>query len=62
MTKKTTLGKKKMPKIKTDIEIAREATKLPIQQIGLKLGIEENDLIPFGHDKAKLSENFIKIS
>ena len=60
MTKKSTSSKNKKPKIKTDIEIAREATKLPIQQIGLKLGIEEDDLIPFGHDKAKLSENFIK--
>ena len=60
MTKKSTSAKDKKPKIKTDIEIAREATKLPIQQIGLKLGIEEGDLIPFGHDKAKLSENFIK--
>ena len=60
MTKKPSSAKDKKPKIKTDIEIAREATKLPIQQIGLKLGIEEDDLIPFGHDKAKLSENFIK--
>ncbi|PQM65482.1 MAG: formate--tetrahydrofolate ligase [Rhodobacteraceae bacterium] len=60
MTKKSTSSKNKKLKIKTDIEIAREATKLPIQQIGLKLGIEEDDLIPFGHDKAKLSENFIK--
>ena len=60
MTKKSTLAKGKKQKIKTDIEIAREAIKLPIQQIGLKLGIEEDDLIPFGHDKAKLSENFIK--
>ena len=60
MTKKPSSAKDKKPKIKTDIEIAREATKLPIQKIGLKLGIEEDDLIPFGHDKAKLSENFIK--
>ncbi len=60
MTKKSTLGKEKKPKIKTDIEIAREAIKLPIQEIGQKLGIEETDLIPFGHDKAKISETFIK--
>mgnify|MGYP001349734544 FL=1 len=60
MTKKSTLGKEKKTKIKTDIEIAREAVKLPIQEIGQKLGIEETDLIPFGHDKAKISENFIK--
>jgi len=44
---------------KTDIEIARAATKLPIQQIGDKLGIPPQDLLPFGHDKAKLSAEFI---
>ena len=46
--------------IKSDIEIAREANKLPIQEIGQKLGIEESNLIPYGHDKAKISEDFIK--
>ena len=44
---------------KTDIEIARAATKLPIQQIGDRLGIPAQDLLPFGHDKAKLSADFI---
>jgi formate--tetrahydrofolate ligase len=44
---------------KTDIEIARAATKLPIQDIGTKLGIPAQDLRPFGHDKAKLSAEFI---
>ncbi|MCE2521810.1 MAG: formate--tetrahydrofolate ligase [Rhodobacteraceae bacterium] len=43
----------------TDIEIARRANKLPIQQIGAKLGIPERDLLPFGHDKAKISADFI---
>ena len=43
----------------SDIEIARAATKLPIQQIGDKLGIPAQDLLPFGHDKAKLSAEFI---
>ena len=43
----------------TDIEIARRANKLPIQQIGAKLGIPEADLLPFGHDKAKVSAEFI---
>ena len=37
---------------KSDIEIARAASKLPIQQIGDKLGIPSQDLLPFGHDKA----------
>ena len=44
---------------KTDIEIAREADKKPIQEIGLKLGIESKDLLPYGHDKAKVSQEFI---
>ncbi|SFR57659.1 formate--tetrahydrofolate ligase [Litoreibacter janthinus] len=44
---------------KTDIEIAREAKKRPIQEIGAKLGIPEADLLPFGHDKAKVSAEFI---
>jgi len=45
---------------KTDIEIAREASKKPIQEIGAKLGIPTDDLLPFGHDKAKVSDRFIK--
>ena len=45
---------------KTDIEIAREANKKPIQEIGAKLGIPSEDLLPFGHDKAKVSAKFIK--
>ena len=32
---------------KSDIEIAREAVKKPIQEIGAKLGIPEKDLVPF---------------
>ena len=43
----------------TDIEIARAASKRPIQDIGAKLGIPAEDLVPFGHDKAKLSAEFI---
>ena len=45
---------------KTDIEIAREAKKKPIMEIGDKLGIPHEDLLPYGHDKAKVSEKFIK--
>jgi len=45
---------------KTDIEIAREANKKPIQEIGSKLGIPTEELLPFGHDKAKVSADFIK--
>jgi formate--tetrahydrofolate ligase len=44
----------------SDIEIARKANKKPIQEIGEKLGISSDDLLPYGHDKAKISEEFIK--
>ncbi len=44
---------------KTDIQIAREATKKPIQEIGARLGISHEDLLPYGHDKAKVSQTFI---
>ncbi|MDO8881411.1 formate--tetrahydrofolate ligase [Pseudotabrizicola sp.] len=43
----------------SDIEIARAAKKLPIQQIGARLGIPEADLLPYGHDKAKVGQGFI---
>ena len=45
---------------KTDIEIAREANKRPIQEIGAKLGIPTEHLLPFGHDKAKITAEFIE--
>ena len=44
----------------SDIEIARAAVKKPIQDIGAKLGISAADLVPYGHDKAKVSAEFIK--
>lgn len=45
---------------KSDIEIAREAKKRPIQEIGEKLGIPSEHLLPYGHDKAKVSQEFIE--
>jgi len=45
---------------RSDIEIARAAVKRPIREIGEKLGISEQDLLPYGHDKAKISEGFIR--
>ena len=44
---------------KSDIEIARAAHKRPIQEIGAKLGIDSDDLLPYGHDKAKVSQRLI---
>jgi len=45
---------------RTDIEIARAAAKRPIPEIGAKLGIPEEALIPYGRDKAKVDAAFIK--
>jgi len=44
---------------KSDIEIAREANKKPIQEVGDKLGIPSDHLLPYGHDKAKVSQDYI---
>ncbi|MCP3972068.1 MAG: formate--tetrahydrofolate ligase [Rhodobacteraceae bacterium] len=44
----------------SDIEIARAAKKKPIQEIGAMLDIPTEHLLPFGHDKAKVSAEFIK--
>jgi formate--tetrahydrofolate ligase len=48
-----------MASIKSDIEIARAANKKPIFEIGAKLGIPAEQLAPYGHDKAKISAQFI---
>ena len=45
--------------MQTDIEIARDARKLPIGEIGAKLSIPFESLVPYGHDKAKVSADFI---
>jgi formate--tetrahydrofolate ligase len=48
-----------MAEVKSDIEIARAAKKKPIMEVGSKLGIPSEHLLPFGHDKAKISADFI---
>ncbi|HCL67186.1 MAG TPA: formate--tetrahydrofolate ligase [Rhizobium sp.] len=48
-----------MAEFKSDIEIARAATKKPIVEIGARLGIPPEKLVPYGHDKAKISADFI---
>ncbi|SEN11596.1 Formate-tetrahydrofolate ligase [Gemmobacter aquatilis] len=45
---------------RTDIEIARDARKKPIMEIGAALGIPAEHLLPYGHDKAKVSQSFIR--
>jgi formate--tetrahydrofolate ligase len=48
-----------MADVKSDIQIARAAKKKPIMEIGAKLGIPSEHLLPYGHDKAKISAEFI---
>ncbi|MFJ6325791.1 MULTISPECIES: formate--tetrahydrofolate ligase [unclassified Rhizobium] len=48
-----------MATVASDIEIARAAKKLPIIEVGAKLGIPAGDLAPYGYDKAKIGADFI---
>ena len=41
--------------MKSDIEIAREARKLPIAEVAARLGLNGADILPYGHDKAKIT-------
>ncbi|GGD28007.1 formate--tetrahydrofolate ligase [Aureimonas glaciei] len=49
-----------MTDVKSDIEIARAANKQPIREVAAKLGIAEEHLVPYGHDKAKITAEFIR--
>lgn len=54
------IGEASMATVKSDIEIARSATKKPILEVGATIGIPPEHLVPYGHDKAKLSAEFIR--
>lgn len=43
----------------TDIEIAQQAKMMKIKDVAAKLSIEEDELEPYGHYKAKLSQRLI---
>lgn len=45
--------------VKSDIEIAREATTLPITNVAAKLSIPADAVIPYGSTKAKISFDYI---
>ena len=45
--------------MKTDIQIAQEATMLPINDVAASIGIEEDDLELYGKYKAKISDELI---
>ncbi len=44
----------------SDVDIARRARMLPVTEIGGKLGIPADALIPYGHSKAKIAGPFLK--
>ncbi|MEF2071794.1 formate--tetrahydrofolate ligase [Consotaella aegiceratis] len=48
-----------MVEFKSDIEIARQTRAKPIAEIAAKLDIPAEHLIPYGHDKAKISDGFV---
>ena len=45
--------------MKTDIQIAQEATMLPIKDVAATIGIKEDDLELYGKYKAKISDELI---
>jgi formate--tetrahydrofolate ligase len=45
--------------MKSDLEISKEASPLPIFEIGDKLNIKQEDLIPYGKNKAKIPLTYI---
>ena len=54
-----TIKNQDMSKVPSDIEIAQAANKLPINDVAAKIGLSPDDIIPFGHDKAKISYDLI---
>ena len=48
-----------MLKVKSDIEIAREASLKPVGDIAQRLDIPADSIIPYGHTKAKVDLEFI---
>ncbi len=49
-----------MKKYLSDLEIAQAAKKLPIADVAADLGIPRENLIPYGHDKAKIDYDFLE--
>ncbi len=49
-----------MTNVPSDLKIAQAANKLRITEVADKLGIPTDDLIPYGHDKAKISYRFLE--
>jgi len=49
-----------MSNVPSDLDIAQAAKKKPIAEIAATLDIPAKDLIPYGHDKAKISYDFLE--
>jgi len=49
-----------MAPMKSDIEIAREASLHPIAEVGARLGIPPGELVQYGHTKAKLNLDYVQ--
>ena len=49
-----------MSNVPSDLKIAQAANKLPITEVAAGLGIPDDDLIPYGHDKAKIGYSFLE--
>jgi formate--tetrahydrofolate ligase len=47
------------PPMKSDIEIAREASLQPVNAIAERLGVPADQLIPYGHTKAKIDMGYV---
>ena len=48
-----------MTKVPTDIEIAQAAKLRPIQEVAAELGLGPDDILPYGHYKAKISAEVV---
>lgn len=54
------MAKGERQKPKSDIEIARDATLLPIDAIGERIGIPAASLYRYGATKAKIATDFVE--
>lgn len=46
--------------MQTDLMIARAATKLPITRVAARLGLTDDQILPYGHDKAKITHDALR--
>ena len=49
-----------MSNVPPDLKIAQAANKLPIGEVAADLGIADDDLLSYGHYKARISYRFLE--